>query len=84
MGRILALTAVLAATFAVLVAFGVAGGLSAPSPSCPKDYRLIDVQAGLEAVDVNRDQLVCEYVGLGSKTPHTKDPYVDDKSAGKA
>jgi len=82
MTRIVALTAVLAATITMLLTFGVAGGLSAPSPSCPKDYRLIDVQAG-DPVDVNGDQLICQYVGLGSKTPHTKDPYVDDKSGGK-
>jgi len=84
MGRIVALTAVLAAAFTVLLVFGDAGGLSAPSPSCPKDYRLIDVQAGLESVDVNGDMLVCQYVALGSKSPHTKDPYVDDKAGGKA
>ena len=83
MGRIVALTAVLAATFTVLLTFGVAGGIGAPSP-CPKDYRPIDVQAGLESVDVNQNQRICQYVGLGSKSPHTQDPYVDDKSGGKA
>lgn len=84
MARILALTVALAATISVLLVFGVASGVGAPSP-CPNNYAVLVLPTGdteldaiLDGVDVNNNDAVCEYIG---KKPlaKKKDQYVDDK-----
>jgi hypothetical protein len=79
MARIFAATMALAATIVVLLVFGAASAVGAPS-GCPHNFALTETSSdpGYPAVDANTDGFVCVYFGK-SPLPKQKDEVVDNK-----